>query len=180
MEKLDGERGGRRCVCAARTTLPRCNASIIVKNGVPTSMRKHCHAPPTSHIKQSANKAIKLLSTKNLHMTPRAILNKTYKEAAILIKPHSAKNLIASARAAIIPSLPIIMEDLIKIEARIPTELRLCIHGHLRSDENKIGVVFTNNKLLGAIGKHKTHGLYIDGTFDIRRLTTICSPKHAD
>ncbi|KAK0072194.1 hypothetical protein PV325_011751 [Microctonus aethiopoides] len=99
MQELDGERRGttkyeygdflyhadanypgRRYVCASRTSVNKCNVSVLDKNGIVQVRRKHTHQPPKSLKTHEATQKIKILARNELDLSPSDIMNRVFVE----------------------------------------------------------------------------------------------------
>lgn len=85
------------------------------------------------------------------------------------MKPHAAHQIISTARSELIPKLPKSLNDLAQAIPNFPDELKMSCFGCFVSDDNKVGVVFSSQKLMNTIGHYETTELYIDGTFDVSK-----------
>lgn len=76
----DSEYPGRRFVCASKTSLNKCRATVLVKNGFATLRRAHSHPPPGTRITRPANEALKKLADEQFHFTPREVMNEVFNQ----------------------------------------------------------------------------------------------------
>ncbi|KAK0075661.1 hypothetical protein PV326_011399, partial [Microctonus aethiopoides] len=89
-------------------------------------------------------------------------------KAAEKMSPHANQTVVWRARQDLMPNIPTSLQSFIDMKNSIPAILLTAYHGHFRTADNDIGLVFTSQQLLGAM-KHftstDTTELYIDGTF---------------
>ncbi|KAK0075522.1 hypothetical protein PV325_006784 [Microctonus aethiopoides] len=63
------------------------------------------------------------------------------------------------------PNIPTTLQSFLQMKDSLPANLLTAYHGHFRTADNEIGLVFTSQQLLGAIKHWDTTKLFIDGTF---------------
>ncbi|KAK0072279.1 hypothetical protein PV325_011597 [Microctonus aethiopoides] len=91
-----------------------------------------------------------------------------HKEAGKKIHPHTARQAISKARLGLLPNVPDLLKDLPRVIVNFPEEYKKCYFRSFFTENNKVGVIFTSQKLLEAIGHFDTSEIYIDGTFNAR------------
>ncbi|KAK0071177.1 hypothetical protein PV325_013349, partial [Microctonus aethiopoides] len=85
-----------------------------------------------------------------------------------LIDYEAARKTIYRARNGLVPTFPKTLRELVDGMGNIRDDIKEAYYSYFRTEEDKIGVVFTSDKLLNALGNADTKEIYIDGTFAAR------------
>lgn len=98
-----------------------------------------------------------------------------HKKAGEKINPHTARQAITKARSDLLPHVPKSLKELPAAIPNFPDQFKKCYFKSFFTEKGKVGVVFSSQKLLDAIGHFDTSELFIDGTFDVSSPTVFIS-----
>ncbi|KAK0096374.1 hypothetical protein PV326_005648 [Microctonus aethiopoides] len=100
-----------------------------------------------------------------------------------LITKPAAKMIVYRARREMLPTIPKTLREFTSHISNMPENLLASYYAHFETEEGKIGVVFTSEKLIDALDDRDTQEIFIDGTFDLRHsgdLTAVAKPEAAE